>query len=185
MPRPCCGFGNPKTLAAHGIKTKAIFPTPPDPKAVFPSSPRPPQDGFPLVLPPQGRVPQRPTTAPRPFSQHPGTPEPLSPGSPHPKTSFLSPPPLKGGGPLLPSPQAVVPQFRTVALQALAWVEAIGYLIGQNATSANTGLPASVALLLPPNPCPVTAFAEKQRRKCRAQGGGFGNPGALYESRQK
>jgi len=36
-------------------------------------------------------------------------------------------------------------------------------------------LPASFATLTTPNPCPVTAFAEEQRRKCRALGGGFGN----------
>ena len=42
--------------------------------------------------------------------------------------------------------------------------------------SYNTGLPAPVATLLPPNPCLVTAFAEEQKRKCRAQDGGFGNP---------
>ena len=33
------------------------------------------------------------------------------------------------------------------------------------ATASNTGLPAPVALLLPPNPCAVRPFAEKQRRK--------------------
>jgi len=33
-------------------------------------------------------------------------------------------------------------------------------------------LPAPVAALPSPNPCPVTAFAEKQRRKCRAQAAG-------------
>ena len=44
-------------------------------------------------------------------------------------------------------------------------------------TSHNTGLPASVASLLPPNPCPVTAFAEGQRRKCRAQAAGSATRG--------
>ena len=53
--------------------------------------------------------------------------------------------------------------------------------------SANTGLPASflATLVTSPNPCLVTAFAEGQRRKCRAQDGGFGNPGTLGESRPK
>ena len=46
-------------------------------------------------------------------------------------------------------------------------------------TSYNTGLPAPFAALTSPNPCPVTAFAEEQRRKCRAQDGGFGNPETL------
>ena len=47
--------------------------------------------------------------------------------------------------------------------------------------AANTALPASFAALTPPNPCPVTAFAEGQRRKCRAQDFGFGNAGTLYD----
>ena len=50
-----------------------------------------------------------------------------------------------------------------------------------SATSANTGLPAPFASLTPPNPCLVTAFAEEQRRKCRAQDCGFGNPETLAE----
>ena len=45
-----------------------------------------------------------------------------------------------------------------------------------SSSSANTGLPASFAALTSPNPCLVTAFAEGQRRKCRAQDCGFGNP---------
>ena len=36
--------------------------------------------------------------------------------------------------------------------------------------SRNTGLPAPVASLLSPNPCPVTPFAEKRKRRARAVG---------------
>lgn len=50
------------------------------------------------------------------------------------------------------------------------------------ASSPNTGLPASFAALTSPNPCPVPAFAEEQRRKCRAQDCGFGNPETLGEN---
>ena len=61
----------------------------------------------------------------------------------------------------------------------VVWYESKGVV--EEGTAPNTGLPAPVALLLAPNPCQVTAFAEKQRRKCRAQDGGFGNPGTLCE----
>jgi len=42
----------------------------------------------------------------------------------------------------------------------------------EDCTSYNTRLPAPLAALAPPNPCPVTAFAEEQERKCRARAAG-------------
>ena len=47
----------------------------------------------------------------------------------------------------------------------------------EGGTAPNTGLPAPVALLLPPNPCLVTAFAEEQKRKCRARAAGSATRG--------
>jgi len=55
----------------------------------------------------------------------------------------------------------------------------------ESAPSANTRLPAPLAVLAPPNPCLVTAFAEEQERNCRAQDCGFGNLGTLYAMRPK
>ncbi len=63
-----------------------------------------------------------------------------------------------------------------VAPVELGWYGRDHRDVGRGGTAANTGLPAPVATLLPPNPCLVTAFAEEQRRKCRAQDCGFGNP---------
>ena len=54
-----------------------------------------------------------------------------------------------------------------------------------NATSANTGLPAPVATLLPPNPCAVMPFAEKQERKRPALTAGSATRGRYVKGNQR